>query len=229
MDTIKKHKRIIFNGNNYCKEWTAEAEKRGLLNLKNTAEALPYFTAPKNIELFRRMGVFTEREAASRQEIMQENYCKVVNIECLTMLDMAKKDIYPAVAAYITDLCACVREKRAVSGTISVRSECELIEKLSAANESMYDKANEIEKLLAEAKTYSDVAVCSVFFAEKGDPRNERTPRVCGRNGTCHRQKVLAFPDLRRHFVQRLRINPKASRAYPMENAAHIIYKGRDL
>ena len=170
VDTIKKHKRIIFNGNNYCKEWTAEAEKRGLLNLKNTAEALPYFTAPKNIELFRRMGVFTEREAASRQEIMQENYCKVVNIECLTMLDMAKKDIYPAVAAYITDLCACVREKRAVSGTISVRSECELIEKLSAANESMYDKANEIEKLLAEAKTYSDVAVCSVFFAEKVIP-----------------------------------------------------------
>ena len=170
VDTIKKHKRIIFNGNNYCKEWTAEAEKRGLLNLKNTAEALPYFTAPKNIELFRRMGVFTEREAASRQEIMQENYCKVVNIECLTMLDMAKKDIYPAVAAYITDLCACVREKRAVSGTISVRSECELIEKLSAANESMYDKANEIEKLLAEAKTCSDVAVCSVFFAEKVIP-----------------------------------------------------------
>ena len=116
------------------------------------------------------MGVFTEREAASRQEIMQENYCKVVNIECLTMLDMAKKDIYPAVAAYITDLCACVREKRAVSGTISVRSECELIEKLSAANESMYDKANEIEKLLAEAKTCSDVAVCSVFFAEKVIP-----------------------------------------------------------
>lgn len=116
------------------------------------------------------MGVFTEREAASRQEIMQENYCKVVNIECLTMLDMAKKDIYPAVAAYITDLCACVREKRAVSGTISVRSECELIEKLSAANESMYDRANALENLLSEAKTYSDVAVCSVFFAEKVIP-----------------------------------------------------------
>ena len=167
VDTIKKHRRIIFNGNNYSEEWREEAKKRGLSDLKNTAEALPCFTAPKNVELFKRMGVFTEREVASRKEIMQENYCKVVNIECLTMLEMAKKDIYPAVAAYVSELCRCVREKRAISDSLPVRSETEIIEKLSAANEAMYDKAGEMERLLVESKTYDEAEKCSKFFAEK--------------------------------------------------------------
>ena len=166
-ETIRKHKRIIFNGNNYSPEWAKEAKKRGLLNLRNTAEALPYFTSRKNIELFRRMGVFTEREVASRKEIMQENYCKIVNIECLTMLEIARKDIYPAVVAYTADLCRCVREKRAVSDSLSVHSETELIEKLTSCNEAMYGKAAEIDKLLVRAREFADVEECSEFFAEK--------------------------------------------------------------
>jgi glutamine synthetase len=99
-ETVKKHKRIIFNGNNYAPEWVEEAERRGLLNLKSTVEALPHFVADKSIRLFTKHKVFTENEIRSRYEILMETYCKTVNIEALTMLDMAKRDILPAVLSY---------------------------------------------------------------------------------------------------------------------------------
>jgi glutamine synthetase len=102
--TVKNHKRIIFNGNNYSEEWVAESARRGLLNLKTTVDALPLFTAEKNVKLFTSHGVFTEKEMISREEILLENYCKIINIEALTMLDMMRKNIMPAVVTYTKEL-----------------------------------------------------------------------------------------------------------------------------
>ena len=127
--TIREHKRIIFNGNNYTEEWTEEAKRRGLLNLRNSAEALPHFADEKNIALFERNSVFTRREVESRTDIMLENYGKVLTIEALTMIEMGKKDIFPAVNAYIADLCKSIQDKKALK--ISSAAEEELVKKNS--------------------------------------------------------------------------------------------------
>lgn len=93
-ETISNHKRIIFNGNNYAEEWITEAESRGLLNLRSAVEALPYFISQKNVDLFTKHKIFTESETHSRYEVLLETYCKTINIEALTMLDMLSKDFY---------------------------------------------------------------------------------------------------------------------------------------
>ncbi|MGN1042285.1 MAG: glutamine synthetase type III, partial [Christensenellales bacterium] len=103
-DTMAKHKRIIFNGNNYSAEWVSEAERRGLLNLRSTPEALACFDSERNVRLFEKHGVLTEQEIASRKEILTENYCKVIRIEARTMADMARSSILPCVMDYISDL-----------------------------------------------------------------------------------------------------------------------------
>mgnify|MGYP002511313094 CR=1 FL=1 len=100
-NTIMKHKRIIFNGNGYTDEWLEEAKKRGLLNLPTTPDALPYFIKEENVALFARHGILTKTEVNSRYEILLENYCKVVNIEANTMVEMAKRDILPSAMKYI--------------------------------------------------------------------------------------------------------------------------------
>ena len=163
--TIREHKRIVFNGNNYSDEWKAEAEKRGLLNLKNSAEALPHFADEKNIALFERNNVFTAREVETRTEIMLDNYCKVLTIEALTMIEMGKKEIYPAVNEYIMDLCSSVEMKKGAGA--SCAGEKDLIAKLSAANDAMYFKANEIDKLLIEAKGIDCVCKQAKFYADE--------------------------------------------------------------
>ncbi len=163
--TIREHKRIIFNGNNYTDEWTEEAKRRGLLNLRNSAEALPHFVDEKNIAMFERNSVFTRREVESRTDIMLENYGKVLTIEALTMIEMGKKDIFPAVNAYIADLCKAIRDKKELG--ISCAAEEELVKKLSSSNEAMYFKAGEIEKLLVEVKGLSGSEKVAHFFADK--------------------------------------------------------------
>ena len=103
-NTVKQHMRIISNGNNYSDEWKEEAEKRGLLNLRTTPDALEHFLDKKNVELFKTHKVFTESEMHARYEILLEAYIKSINIEALTMIDMARKNIIPAVNDYIKDL-----------------------------------------------------------------------------------------------------------------------------
>ena len=166
-ETIKTHKRIIFNGNNYSDEWKKEAEKRGLLNLKNAAEALPHFADEKNVALFERTKVFTRREVVSRTEIMLENYCKIMTIEALTMSEMAKKDIYPAVNKYTGALCKLVGAKKSVSEDICTEAEVSLVKELSADNGSLYKKASELDELLIEEKTFEDAAERAKFISEK--------------------------------------------------------------
>ncbi len=135
-ETYLAHKRIVFNGNGYTDEWVEEAAKRGLLNLKSTPEAIPYFGAPKNIELFAKHNIFTEVEIKSRVEILLENYSTTISIEAATALDMFHKDILPAISAYTSDLTKAVLDKKAAG--ISAGFEGELADKLSKLSAEMY-------------------------------------------------------------------------------------------
>lgn len=166
-NTITNHKRIIFNGNNYSEEWVKEAEKRGLLNLKSTVDALPYFISDKNIELFTRHKIFTETELHSRYEILMENYCKIINIEALTMLEMVKKEIIPAVCSYMKDLSETAISKKALAADMNCELEKSIVSKLSSLSESLYKKSKKLEEdllgvknqdtLLAQAEYYRDI------------------------------------------------------------------------
>jgi len=162
--TIKEHKRIIFNGNNYSEEWVEEAKKRGLHNLSNTPEALLHYVAPKNIKLFLKHGIYTETEMRSRCEILLENYAKHINIEALTMVDMIKKDIIPAVSEYSKSLADAVLAKKAISDSINVSAEVELTEKLSALLCELFKETENLEKSIIEAKTYADDIVKYALF-----------------------------------------------------------------
>lgn len=134
--TIKENQNIIFNGNGYSDEWPVEAEKRGLLNLKSTPEAVPTFLAQKNVDVFSKYGVYTEAELQSRVEILLDEYCKTLNIEALTMIDMAKKEILPAAAKYIKDI-AKTAELAKSCGAETVFEE-ETVKEISALVTEMY-------------------------------------------------------------------------------------------
>ena len=148
-EKLKAHKRIIFNGNNYSDEWREEAERRGLLNLKTTVEALPYFVSEKNIGLFGKYKVFNEREIHSRYEILVENYIKTLRIEALAMIDMARQDIIPSVEKYVNLLTDTGLKKKSLSSDISVKFETKLVEKLSTLLSDLYDRIDELEASLA--------------------------------------------------------------------------------
>ena len=150
--TIREHKRIIFNGNGYDDSWVAEAEKRGLLNLKSTPDALPRFIDEKNVALFTKHKIFTAAEMHSRYEILLDNYCKTLNIEALTMVDMAKKQIIPAVLAYIKEIGTAASQKKTISADLSCELEERLLQKLSALSACFYRKTEALETAIVEAK-----------------------------------------------------------------------------
>ena len=167
--SIKEHKRIIFNGNNYSEEWVKEAEKRGLLNLKSTPEALPHYIAEKNVALFEKHRIFTRSELVSRYEILVENYCKTMNIEVLTMLQLVKRDIIPAISAFTSDMSTAVINKKAVSDKIPCTAEEEIISKVSELLCEIYNKNNKLESLVAEIAEL-DIKDRSMAYAQKVVP-----------------------------------------------------------
>lgn len=146
--TIKEHKRILFNGNGYDDAWIKEAEGRGLSNLKTTPDAIPHFVDEKNVKLFTDHKVFTEPEMRARCEIMLESYAKAINIEVLTMIDMAKRDILPAVSKYSKKLCECILAKKAVMSTIDCTFEEETLKTLTKCEVSMLENIQKLEKVL---------------------------------------------------------------------------------
>ncbi len=146
---LKAHYRIIFNLDGYGPDWEPEAAKRGLLNNKNTADAVPVFFEKKNIDVFVRNGVYTEQEAVARGEVALENYSKIINIEALTMLDMAKQDIIPALSDYVAKLSANLTTKKsAVSGAPSL-AETTLITELATLNDKLFTAVRKLEGDLA--------------------------------------------------------------------------------
>ena len=147
---LKDHFRIIFNYNGYGPEWEPEAERRGLLNNKTTADAVPEYFKRENIDVFVKQGVYTEKEVIARANISLENYIKAINIEALTMLEMARQDIYPAVNGYIAELCSVIASKQTISSKISCEADITLAEKLSTMNEAMMDAMKKLETDLSE-------------------------------------------------------------------------------
>ncbi len=163
--TVTDHKRIIFNGNGYDDAWITEAEKRGLLNLRSTPECLPYSLHEKNMKLFISHKVYSEPEMRARYEILSENYCKIINIEALTMIDMAKKDILPAVSKYSHELSDTVIAK-AACGDIESGYEKELLAKVSKLNTAAYKKTEKLEQAVLKAKEISETQELSMYYKD---------------------------------------------------------------
>ena len=162
--TLQNHKRIIFNGNNYDESWVKEASTRGLLNLKSTPDALPYFIAPKNIELFTKHKIFTQSEIYSRYEILLEGYSKVIHIEALTLLDMVRKDIIPAVNHYINDLAQTALNKRSLLSTCPCELEETLVEQLSNLLTGVYKKLTTLDNLILNATPYQTMQEHAEYY-----------------------------------------------------------------
>ncbi len=163
---IKDHKRIIFNGNGYDDAWLVEAERRGLLNLRTTPDCVPYYLAPKNVELFTRHRVYSEAEIHARYEIKLDNYCKVLHIEALTMLDMVWKDIFPAVSAYSKALADAALAKKALSAGIDCSFETELAERISSLTACAVKKAKTLEEAVMEAKNIADSLELARYYKD---------------------------------------------------------------
>ena len=164
--TITKHKRIIFNGNGYDEAWLKEAENRGLLNLKTTPEALPYFTHEKNIKLFTSHKVFTEVEIHSRLEILQENYCKLIHIEACTMLDMAKKDILPCVSKYAKVLDDTLIAKKARDSK-GFAYENETLNAINDLSDKAYYATKDLETAVAGTSSIENVKALSMYYKDE--------------------------------------------------------------
>ena len=169
--TIRDHRRVIFNGNGYTAEWEEEAAKRGLPNKKNTPAALPALIEPNNIALMEDFGVLTKVEMESRYEVEMEHYSKIINIEALTMLEMARKQLLPAVNAYMSEVANTAASKLAVSESLSVRSETKALTRLSADADAMSDAVDELQAAVNAAKALSDESAKAVAFHDDVLPK----------------------------------------------------------
>ena len=201
-ETFAAHKRIIFDGNGYSEEWEKEAERRGLLNLKTSIDAYKTFDAEKNIELFERHGVMSAVEVKSRQEILFENYSKIINIEALTMIEMATRDIIPAVNKYISELANTAALKMQVVENVNCMIERDLVSKLSSLNAKAYMAAGELKKVETEAAN----TACSVTRAE------------------IYANKVLPVMNKLRAYVDEME-TMTSSEFWPMPNYGDMMFK----
>ena len=193
--TIKDHKRIIFNGNGYDDAWIQEAtEKRGLLNLRTTPDALPRILEKKNVDMLTSQKIFTPAEIYSRYEITLENYCKTVNIEGQTMVDMARKEILPAVEAYARDLADTCAVKQAAAPGVSGRYEKKTIAKLSTLADEIDEATDALESALIKYKTVSDVTEAACMIRDVILQKMAELRVVCDEAETVTAEKYWPFP-----------------------------------
>lgn len=169
--TIRDHRRVIFNGNGYTAEWEEEAARRGLPNKKNTPAALPALIDPKNIQLMEDFGVLTKIEMESRYEVEMEHYSKIINIEALTMLEMARKQLLPAINAYMSEVANTAASKLAVSEAISVRSETKILTRLSTDADAMSDAIDALQAAVDTAEAMTDESAKAVSFHDDVLPK----------------------------------------------------------
>lgn len=207
LDTIKEHKRIIFNGNGYDESWVKEAEKRGLSNLRSTPEALSHTMDEENVKLFEKFGVYSKVELESRYEIHNENYSKIINIEAETMLEMAKKDILPCASKYSSKLAQTIGLKKAACDECDCTYEAQMLKKVSALTSSIFAKASQLESAVNEAKE----------LADKGDS---------GKTAFFYREKVFAAMGELRAVADELEvITPKE--LWPFPSYGDLLYSVR--
>ena len=193
--TIKDHKRIIFNGNGYDDAWIKEAtEKRGLLNLRTTPDAMPAILEKKNVDMLTSHKVFSEAEIQSRYDIMLENYCKTVNIEALTMSDMAKKEILPAVSAYAKDLADTYSAKAAVVPGAGGKYEKETIARLSTLADEISTAAEALDSAIIKLKTIDDITEASCMIRDVLLQKMAELRVVCDEAETITAEKYWPFP-----------------------------------
>ena len=176
--TIHDHRRVIFNGDGYTEAWEKEAERRGLPNAKYTPLAMKALLADKNIRLMEQFGVLTKTEMHSRYEVEIEHYSKVINIEALTMLEMLRKQVTPAVAGYSSEVASAAAAKQAVSDKLSVRSETKLLEKLSAGADELSDAIDELQEAVDKATAESDEPAKSYLYHDAVLPAMEKARKV---------------------------------------------------
>jgi glutamine synthetase len=173
-ETIKKHERILFNGNGYGEEWVKEAtEVRGLSNLKTTADAMPHLLDKKNMDMLMAHDVFTESELRSRCEIMLENYSKTVNIEGHTMVDMVRKSYLPAIEGYLYSLAKTTSLMKSVSSNVKCNYEISTMERLSELTDNILDKVKDLEEALETLKGYYDITKTSEAVRDDVIPKME--------------------------------------------------------
>ena len=194
-ETIKAHKRIIFNGNGYDDAWITEAtEKRGLLNLRTTPDALATVLEKKNVEMLTSLKIFSEAEIHSRYEICLENYCKTVNIEGLTMVDMARKEILPAVEAYLGDLSGTVAAKTAAVPGLACKYEKELISKLSKLTDEIGDAVSSLDTTLIRLKAVPDITDAAYVIRDVVLQKMAELRVVCDEAESITADKYWPFP-----------------------------------
>lgn len=192
--TIREHKRIIFNGNGYDDAWIEEAARRGLLNLKTTPDALPYYIKDKNMKLFTSHKVFSEEEVRARYEIKMELYVKTLTIEARTMADMVNKDILPVGSAYAKQLTDAALAKKSLDGSIDTSYETDLVKRVSGLTADIYRKDQTLEKALAKAETMDDFEESAFFFRDEVLPAMENLRSSVDELETVTDAKLWPYP-----------------------------------
>lgn len=198
---MRKHKRIIFNGDSYSEEWVKEAERRGLPNITNFVDAKRTLLLEENIEMFARQGVLSEKESLSRYEILMENYNKTINIEALTAVEMVKRDILPVVNGYLGELSETYNQMKATGVHQALEMQEELLTEISRLAASAYGKVKELEKAVAEAAAIDDVT----------------------EQGVCYRDKVLPAMNSLREDIDRLEMLIDSKR-WPMPTYGDLLF-----
>lgn len=193
-ETIRDHKRIIFNGNGYDDAWVEEAERRGLLNLRTTPDALPYSILEKNVQLLERQKVLSREETFSRYEIMMDEYVKTLNIEAQTMADMVKKEIFPAVSAFTGELSDTILAKTAVSDQIPVNYEAGTLASASALLAEAYEASSRLDEAIAALHAQTDFEQAAFFVRDELIPAMEALRSPCDQLETIVSDDAWPFP-----------------------------------
>ncbi len=193
--TFKEHKRIIFNGNGYDSAWIEEAERRGLLNYRTSADAIPHLTDEKNVELFSKHKIFTRVELEARREIMLENYCKVLNIEALTMIDMAKKDILPSAFDYIKSLSETAKLKKSIGIDISDDACVRTAQKLTMLTNCAYRRIEALNDVIIGAHDIGDYEEKADYFKTQVLPAMQELRAVADEIETDMASEYLPYPN----------------------------------
>ena len=192
VETLKKHKRVIFNGNGYDASWVEEAERRGLPNYVSTVDAVPHYTDEKNVKMFEMFKVYTRTELESRTEIILENYSKIINIEALTMLDMAKKQILPTGMGYVKQLCDSINSKKAAG--VPADLEKKLADKVSALNSGISDAIDELDNCLIGVADAGNAEETAKYYRNTVFPAMQSLRAVADELETITPEKLWPFP-----------------------------------
>ena len=193
-ETITAHKRIVFNGNNYSEEWVEEAAKRGLPNLRTTADALAHFLSEKNIGLFVRNGIFTEAELRSRCEILYESYCKVVCIEAQTMIGMSRRDIFPAANKYLGQLLQTAERKRSAGIGSGDDADLRIAKRLDVLCNELVARTDELDQALTDCRSLGDHACRAGFVRDYLLPAMEAIRKTADILETITDSELWPFP-----------------------------------